>query len=112
MALCAVSNVDISGDSYNNDNTSDQTERQTEALKQLEKKFAALQLLEIETQSLIKTLSERPKEIGFPWEGGAPEDHVKVDDGLNTPYYVPIDLCRTPKVQQKASDKTDSANQT
>ena len=43
-------------------------------------------------------LSKRPKELGNPWETGTPKDHVAIDDGLERPFLLPLDLCSTPKV--------------
>ncbi|OIW23549.1 hypothetical protein CONLIGDRAFT_686477 [Coniochaeta ligniaria NRRL 30616] len=40
-------------------------------------------------------LSERPKELGYPWETGPPKDHVIIDDGLDRPFILPFDLCST-----------------
>jgi hypothetical protein len=39
-----------------------------------------------------------PKDLGYFWETGQLEDRVKVDDGLEKPFYLPIDLCSTPEV--------------
>jgi hypothetical protein len=37
--------------------------------------------------------SQKPKELGFEWERGQPEDHIQVDDGLGPTFYLPLDLC-------------------
>jgi hypothetical protein len=46
--------------------------------------------------------SHTPKALGYCWETGQLEGHVKVDDGLDQPFYLPIDLCSTPKVTLNA----------
>lgn len=43
-------------------------------------------------------ISQTPKSLGYCWETGELEDHVKVDDGLDKPFYLPFDLCSTPEV--------------
>ncbi len=42
--------------------------------------------------------SQTPKDLGYCWETGQLEDHVKIDDGLEKPFYLPLDLCSTPEV--------------
>jgi len=42
--------------------------------------------------------SQTPKSLGNYWETGEVEDHVKIDDGLEKPFYLPLDLCSTPQV--------------
>jgi hypothetical protein len=49
-------------------------------------------------RALSSLSSKTPKDLGYSWETGQLEDHVKVDDGLEKPFYLPIDLCSTPKV--------------
>jgi hypothetical protein len=46
--------------------------------------------------------SQMPKELGYSWETDQLEDHVKIDDGLEKPFYLPLDLCSTPKVMSNA----------
>lgn len=43
-------------------------------------------------------MGNRPKELGFPWEIGVPEDHLRIDDGLGAEYFLPVELCETPEV--------------
>jgi len=35
----------------------------------------------------------RPKELGYTWETGAPKDYIRVDDGLDQPFLLPMSLC-------------------
>jgi hypothetical protein len=49
-------------------------------------------------RALNSLSSQTPKELGYSWETGQLEDHVKVDDGLEKPFYLPLDLCSTLKV--------------
>lgn len=57
-----------------------------------------VEYLKTKVQTLLDQMSKRPKEIGFPWETGLPEDELRVDDGLGAEYLLPVDLCKTPKV--------------
>jgi hypothetical protein len=50
----------------------------------------------------MQSLSKRPKELGYPWETGLAKDHITVDDGLNTPFVLPLDLCYTPQVKSQS----------
>ena len=43
--------------------------------------------------------SQTPKSLGYCWETGELEDHVKIDDGLEKPFYLPLDLCSSPQVK-------------
>jgi hypothetical protein len=54
--------------------------------------------LKITVQQLLHQLQRRPKELGFPWETDTPENHLKIDDGLGAEYFLPVELCETPKV--------------
>lgn len=45
-------------------------------------------------------LSDRPKELGYPWETGSPKDHLIIDDGLEKPFILPLDFCSTPKARR------------
>jgi hypothetical protein len=48
-------------------------------------------------RALHSMSSQTPKALGYCWETDQLEDHVKVDDGLEKPFYLPMDLCSTPK---------------
>lgn len=61
---------------------------QTKKLNNLDTKF----------QQIRRQMKNRPKALGFPWESGAPEDQLKVDDGLGAEYLLPVKLCETPEV--------------
>ncbi|KUJ08875.1 uncharacterized protein LY89DRAFT_328516 [Mollisia scopiformis] len=50
-----------------------------------------------DVQSLISISSQKPKDLGYPWETGQTGEYVKIDDGLEKPFYLPFDLCSTPK---------------
>jgi hypothetical protein len=54
--------------------------------------------LDIKFQQILHQMENRPKELGFPWETGLPEDQLKIDDGLGTEYLLPVELCETPEV--------------
>lgn len=54
--------------------------------------------LEIKFQQVFHQMRNRPKELGFPWETGVPEDQLRVDDGLGAEYLLPVELCGTPEV--------------
>lgn len=54
--------------------------------------------LEIKVQQVFHQIRKKPKELGFPWETGVPEDQLKVDDGLGAEYLLPVELCGTPEV--------------
>ena len=51
-----------------------------------------------ELRVLNSLSSQTPKHLGYSWETGQLEDHVKIDDGLEKPFYLPLDLCSTPEV--------------
>lgn len=54
--------------------------------------------LKNEFHSLKALISQIPKELGYPWEVGNIEDHIRVDDGLGPPFVLPRDLCSSPMV--------------
>ncbi|KAH8749296.1 hypothetical protein BGZ57DRAFT_969057, partial [Hyaloscypha finlandica] len=69
---------------------------------QLDSAKGTLQLLQScyifqDLRALSSLSSKTPKDLGYSWETGQLEDRVKVDDGLEKPFYLPIDLCSTPK---------------
>jgi hypothetical protein len=49
-------------------------------------------------EKVFYQMRNRPKELGFTWETGAPERQLKVDDGLGAEYFLPVELCTTPEV--------------
>ncbi|KAN0090555.1 hypothetical protein V8E51_019134 [Hyaloscypha variabilis] len=68
----------------------------------LEQAKIGLQLLQgchiFEDIRALKAMSSQtPKSLGYYWETGEVEDHVKIDDGLEKPFYLPLDLCSTPQ---------------
>jgi hypothetical protein len=78
-------------------------EGQQKALKRLLKKIKKpLESLIQEFEDLKQVVYQpknRPKELGHSWETGAPEDKLKIDDGLNAEYFLPVGLCATPEVK-------------
>ncbi|KAH7419727.1 hypothetical protein BKA64DRAFT_24013 [Cadophora sp. MPI-SDFR-AT-0126] len=40
---------------------------------------------------------EIPKQLGYHWEAGERERHLKIDDGLDEPFFIPLDLCSNPE---------------
>src|SRR6201999_2836549 len=61
-----------------------------------------------DVRTLVGLPSQRPKELGFFWETGRLENHVVVDDGLGPVFYLPYDLCSTPKVTASTPSITTS----
>ncbi|KAH7166373.1 hypothetical protein EDB81DRAFT_284783 [Dactylonectria macrodidyma] len=61
-------------------------------------KLDSLTRLHVETQKMIQSIqgvsSRHPKELGYPWETN---NHICVDDGLGESFFLPVDLCLTPK---------------
>jgi hypothetical protein len=53
-------------------------------------------------------LEERPKAIGYP--GYTVENQVKIDDGLGSEYFLPVELCSKPKVRTLES-RLDSTHE-
>ncbi|KAH7140162.1 hypothetical protein B0J13DRAFT_526918 [Dactylonectria estremocensis] len=79
--------------------------RQSQAdslLERLKTLQGQIQLSSVETQKLLQSLRDsllhRPKELGYPWE---PNSHICVDDGLGESFFLPVDLCLTPKFESR-----------
>ena len=62
---------------------------------------------------IVATLKQKPVQIGYPECGGTVEDHVTVLDGLGqTPFLLPLDLCRTQRVSLIWFEATQSIRNT
>lgn len=70
--------------------------RQTEGLESLHDQIGNLTLLL--KQPLEPSHSLKPKDLGYPWETGTPDQHIRIDDGLDPRYFLPLDFCSSPKV--------------
>lgn len=65
----------------------------------LESKTVAFhQKFSADLRALISISSQKPMELGYSWEIGQLEDHVKINDGLGATIFLSLDLCSTPKV--------------
>ncbi|KAF2276576.1 HET-domain-containing protein [Westerdykella ornata] len=57
-----------------------------------------LDTLDITAQWIVRQMTNKPKQLGYPWETGMLEDHLKIDDGLGAEYFLPVSLCETLEV--------------
>jgi hypothetical protein len=49
-------------------------------------------------RTLTAMTAQMPTSLGYFWETGELEDHIRIDDGLEKPFFLPLTLCSTPQV--------------
>lgn len=62
--------------------------------------------IQSEARSVKDLISGLPKELGYPWET---EDYVQVDDGLDPPFMIPVDMCSAPRVGDPLDEVLDTS---